>query len=155
MPRFRPLPVMAALALISCAQAAAATVIDVTKTPWCGCCSEWVERMQDAGFTVTVRDVEDMTPTARAAGVPDNLRSCHTAKVEGYTIEGHVPAQDIRRLLAQRPDAVGLSVPGMVAGSPGMEVPGRSDPYMVVLIGRDGKHRVWARYEGGAAPHSH
>ncbi|MEX0342979.1 MAG: DUF411 domain-containing protein [Erythrobacter sp.] len=150
----RPLSMLLApLALLACTQAAAATVIDVTKTPWCGCCSEWVERMEAAGFTVTTRDVEDLDPVAQAAGVPDTLRSCHTAKVEGYTIEGHVPAADIRRLLASRPDAVGLSVPGMVAGSPGMEVPGRSDPYMVVLIGRDGKHRVWARYEGGAPAH--
>lgn len=155
MPRFRPLSAMAVLALISCTQAAAATVIDVTKTPWCGCCSEWVERMQEAGFTMKVTDVDDMTPTARAAGVPDTLRSCHTARVDGYTIEGHVPAADIRRLLAERPDAVGLSVPGMVAGSPGMEVPGRADSYTVVLIGRDGKHSVWARHEGSAEAHGH
>lgn len=155
MPRFRPLSAMAVLALISCTQAAAATVIDVTKTPWCGCCSEWVERMQEAGFTMTVNNVDDMTPTARAAGVPDTLRSCHTARVDGYTIEGHVPAADIRRLLQERPDAVGLSVPGMPAGSPGMEVAGRADTYQTVLIMKDGRHRVWATHQGGAEAHQH
>ncbi|MGI8943560.1 MAG: DUF411 domain-containing protein [Qipengyuania sp.] len=143
------------LALIACTQSAAASVMEVTKTPWCGCCSEWVERMEAAGFELKVRDVEDMTPVARAAGVPDPLRSCHTARVDGYTIEGHVPAEDIRRLLAERPDAIGLSVPGMVVGSPGMEQGDRVDSYQVVLIGRDGRHSVWATHGGSAPAHKH
>ena len=142
---------LAPLALVACAQAATAATLDVVKSPTCGCCTQWVERMKAAGFTVNVRDVPDTTPVAQAAGVPDTMRSCHTAKVGGYVIEGHVPAADIKRLLAQKPTgAVGLSVPGMVAGSPGMEVPGRSDRYRVMLIQKDGRHTVWATHGGGA-----
>ena len=142
---------LAPFALIACAQAATAATLDVVKSPTCGCCTQWVERMKAAGFTVNVRDVPDTTPVAQAAGVPDTMRSCHTAKVGGYVIEGHVPAADIKRLLAQKPTgAVGLSVPGMVAGSPGMEVPGRSDRYQVMLIRKDGRHTVWATHGGGA-----
>ena len=136
---------LAPLALIACAGSAAAATLNVTKTPTCGCCSVWIERMKAAGFDVTARDVADTGPVAKAAGVPDRLRSCHTAKIGGYVIEGHVPAADIRRLLAQKPKgAVGLSVPGMVAGSPGMEMGGRVDRYQVLLIQRDGLHKVWA-----------
>ncbi len=150
------LSLFAPLALIACAQAATAATLEVIKTPTCGCCSVWVERMQAAGFTVKARNVEDTSPIAKAAGVPDGLRSCHTAKVGGYVIEGHVPAADIKRLLAQKPKgAVGLSVPGMVAGSPGMEVPGRSDRYQVMLIMPDGKHKVWATHGGNADKHAH
>lgn len=146
---------LAPLALIACAQAATAATLEVIKTPTCGCCTAWVERMQAAGFTVKARNVEDTSPIAKAAGVPDRLRSCHTAKIGGYVIEGHVPAADIKRLLAQKPKgAVGLSVPGMVAGSPGMEVPGRSDRYQVMLIQKDGKHKVWATHGGSAAKHA-
>lgn len=140
---------LAPFALVACAQAATAATLEVVKTPTCGCCSQWVERMQAAGFTVNARNVEDTAPIAKAAGVPDRLRSCHTAKIGGYVIEGHVPAADIERLLAQKPKgAVGLSVPGMVAGSPGMEVPGRADRYQVMLIQKDGKHKVWATHGG-------
>lgn len=150
------LSLFAPLALIACAQAATAATLEVIKTPTCGCCSVWVERMQAAGFTVKARNVEDTSPIAKAAGVPDGLRSCHTAKVGGYAIEGHVPAADIKRLLAQKPKgAVGLSVPGMVAGSPGMEVPGRSDRYQVMLIMPDGKHKVWATHGDSADKHAH
>lgn len=146
---------LAPLALIACASAATAATLDVVKTPTCGCCSLWIKRMEAAGFTMKSRDVPDTGPTAKAAGVPDRLRSCHTAKVGGYVIEGHVPAADIRRLLAQKPKgAVGLSVPGMVAGSPGMEMPGRSDRYQVLLIMRDGKHKVWATHGGAPAKHA-
>ncbi len=151
----RKLSLFAPLALIACAQAATAATLDVIKTPTCGCCSAWVERMKAAGFTVKVRDVEDTAPIARAAGVPDTMRSCHTARIGGYAIEGHVPAADIRRLLAQKPKAIGLSVPGMVAGSPGMEVPGRSDRYRVMLLKADGKHSVWATHGGQAEVHRH
>lgn len=140
----------ASLALLACANASAAAMLEVVKTPTCGCCSVWIERMKAAGFTVMARDVADTAPVAQAAGVPDRLRSCHTAKIAGYVIEGHVPAADIRRLVAQKPKgAVGLSVPGMVAGSPGMEMDGRVDRYQVMLIRKDGKHAVWATHGGG------
>jgi hypothetical protein len=139
---------LAPLALLASASAATAATLDVVKSPTCGCCSVWIERMKAAGFTVQARDVADPGPTAKAAGVPDALRSCHTAKIGGYAIEGHVPAADIKRLLAQKPKAVGLSVPGMVAGSPGMEVAGRSDRYQVMLIQKDGKPKVWATHGG-------
>lgn len=146
------LQLLAPLALIACANAATAATLEVVKTPTCGCCTEWVERMKSAGFTVKARNVEDTSPIAKAAGVPDRLRSCHTAKIGGYVIEGHVPAADIKRLLAQKPKgAVGLSVPGMVAGSPGMEMGGRVDRYQVMLIQKGGKARVWATHGGSPA----
>ena len=147
------LSLLTPLALIACAQAATAATLEVVKTPSCGCCTEWVQRMQAAGFTVKARNVADTWPVAKAAGIPDRLRSCHTAKVGGYVIEGHVPAADIKRLLKQKPKAIGLSVPGMVAGSPGMEVPGRFDRYQVMLIQKDGKHKVWATHGGSPAQH--
>ena len=142
------LTLFAPFALVACAQAATAATLEVVKTPSCGCCKVWVERMKAAGFAVTTRDVEDTSPVAKAAGVPDTMRSCHTARIGGYVIEGHVPAADIKRLLAQKPKAVGLSVPGMVAGSPGMEMGGRADPYKVMLIQKDGKPKVWATHGG-------
>ena len=144
--------IVAPFALLACGQAISASVLEVAKTPWCGCCTAWIERMEAAGFTMKVREVEDTGPVASAAGVPANLRSCHTTTVEGYVIEGHVPAEDIRRLLAERPDAVGLSVPGMPAGSPGMEMGDRVDRYQTVLIMRDGRHRVWASHGPAAVP---
>ncbi|MFK4004232.1 DUF411 domain-containing protein [Qipengyuania sp. NPDC077563] len=155
MKSFRIASLVAPLALIACAQAASATVIEVMKSPYCGCCTEWVERMRAAGFTVEVTEVEDTAPAAKSAGIPDNLRSCHTATVEGYAIEGHVPAEDIRTLLAKKPDAVGLAVPGMPVGSPGMEMEGRAERYQVVLVARDGQHRVFATHGGTADAHVH
>ena len=149
------LSMFAPFALLACASAATAATLDVIKTPTCGCCSVWIERMKAAGFTVQSRDVADTSPAAKAAGVPDTMRSCHTARIGGYVIEGHVPAADIRRLLAQKPKAVGLSVPGMVAGSPGMEMGGRGERYQVMLIRKDGKHSVWATHGGSAEAHVH
>ena len=146
---------IAPLAFLACAQGLAAATLEVVKTPTCGCCSVWIERMRAAGFTVKARNVEDTSPAAKAAGVPDALRSCHAATIGGYVIEGHVPAADIRRLLAQKPKAVGLAVPGMVAGSPGMEMGGRVDRYQVMLIQKDGKHAVWATHGLTADAHKH
>jgi len=131
------LALLAGLALF--AGQAAAQEIHVHKTPWCGCCVKWIDHLEDNGFEVTVEEHEDMTPVKLEAGVPTELHSCHTARVEGYVIEGHVPAADIARLLADRPEAGGLAVPGMPAGSPGMEVPGHSQPYDVFLF--DGARR--------------
>jgi hypothetical protein len=120
--------------------------ITVHKTPWCGCCSDWVAHLQENGLSVTVVEQRDLTRTRASLHVPTELASCHTAEVAGYSIEGHVPAGDIRRLLLERPDGVrGLAVPGMPLGSPGMEVGGRSQPYDVIAFG-DGERRVYARY---------
>ena len=144
--RRRLLALAAPLALLACAESAAAAVLVVTKTASCGCCKHWVEHMKKAGFTLKVHDVEDVTPTARRLGVPDKLRSCHTSAIGGYAIEGHVPAADVRRLLAQRPKAAGIAVPGMVAGSPGMEQSGLKQPYKTILFDRAGKTRVFASH---------
>ena len=144
--RRREFLALAPLALIACAEAAAATVVEVVKSPYCGCCTQWVEHLRTAGFEVRVVDIEDVTPTARRLGVPDDLRSCHTASVGGYAIEGHVPAADIRRLLAERPDAAGIAVPGMPIGSPGMEQGERRQRYATILFGRDGSRRLFAQH---------
>lgn len=117
----------------------------VHKTPWCGCCAAWVAHIEEAGFAVRVEEHEDLTPIKTEAGVPGELQSCHTAMIGGYVIEGHVPAADIARLLEEGPDAIGLAVPGMPAGSPGMEVPGYSQAYEVVLFTEDGRE-VFARH---------
>ena len=137
---------LAPLALLACVQSAAASTIEVVKSPFCGCCTHWIEYLRHEGFEVNVVDAEDVTPTARRLGVPDALRSCHTASVDGYAIEGHVPAADIRRLLAERPDAAGLAVPGMPIGSPGMEQGDRREPYQTILFGRDGRRTVFAQH---------
>ena len=118
----------------------------VWKTPWCGCCGNWVDHMRDQGFSVAVRQVEDLDPIKRMAAVPEKLQSCHTAHVGGYVIEGHVPAADVKRLLSSRPDALGLAVPGMPSGSPGMEN-GMRDPYDVLLIGRDDHIERFGSYD--------
>lgn len=138
--------ILAPLALLACAEAAvAAPTLIVTKNAACGCCDGWVEHMQNAGFKVEVQVVDDVTPTAKRLGVPDKLRSCHTTEAGDYVIEGHVPAGDIERLLASKPKAIGLAVPGMVAGSPGMEG-GRAERYDVILFARGGKTSVFASH---------
>jgi hypothetical protein len=119
-----------------------ATRIEVWKDSSCGCCGEWVKHLQAAGFRVEVNDVGNSAARARL-GIPAVLGSCHTAEVAGYAIEGHVPAADIRRLLAEKPKAIGLAVPGMPIGSPGMEQGSRRDPYDVLLVLRDGRTRVF------------
>lgn len=134
------------LALIACVQSAAAATIEVVKSPYCGCCTLWVDYLRRAGFEVRVVEAEDVTPTARRHGVPDDLRSCHTATIEGYAIEGHVPAEDIRRLIAERPAAAGLAVPGMPIGSPGMEQGDRRQSYASILFTRDGGRSEFARH---------
>lgn len=126
---------------------AASTLMVVHKNPHCGCCVLWIDHMREAGFTVEVRDHDDMGPIKQRVGVPYAKGSCHTAEVDGYFIEGHVPAEDVKRLLAERPDARGLTVPGMPAGSPGMEMPdGTVHPYAVELVHRDGATSEYARH---------
>jgi len=130
-----------------CAQLAQARgpVVEVFKSATCGCCTEWVKHLRAHGFEVSARDVRDPAAYRAKFGVPERLGSCHTARVEGYAIEGHVPAREIRRLLAERPRAVGLAVPAMPRGSPGMEGSVR-DPYDVLLFDAEGRTRVYASY---------
>ena len=131
---------------------AQATTVQVWKDPNCGCCHLWVEHLQASGFKVEVRDVGN-TAARKRLGMPEQLGSCHTATVGGYVIEGHVPAADIHRLLKERPVALGLSVPGMPIGSPGMDGPeykGRKDAYDVLLVQKDGSSKSFQRYPGQA-----
>ena len=129
---------------------AQATTVQVWKDPNCGCCQLWVEHLQASGFKVEVRDVGN-TAARKRLGMPEKFGSCHTASVGGYVIEGHVPAADIQRLLKQRPVALGLSVPGMPIGSPGMDGPeykGRKDAYDVLLVQKDGSSKSFQHYPG-------
>jgi hypothetical protein len=120
----------------------------VTKDPTCGCCSGWVEHLKQAGFPVEVVETSGINRVKTRLGVPSNLASCHTGEVAGYVIEGHVPATSIRRLLAEKPRAIGLAVPGMPVGSPGMEVEGMApETYEVILFGPGGQH-TFARFRG-------
>ncbi|MBP6771764.1 MAG: DUF411 domain-containing protein [Gemmatimonadaceae bacterium] len=128
----------------SAAKSAPIRDIVVYKDPHCGCCSEWVKHMKAAGFVVTSRDTADMTTVKRSMGVPEALESCHTGRIGRYTIEGHVPADVIAKLLAEQPAGRGLAVPGMPVGSPGMEMGGRKDKYDVLLFDAAGKTRVYA-----------
>jgi hypothetical protein len=119
----------------------------VHKNPSCGCCELWVEHLRKAGYRVEVRDEEDLNAVKERLGVPYGKGSCHTAEVEGYIVEGHVPVEDIERLLAEKPDARGLVLPGMPLGSPGMEVPdGTVQPYTVELVQRDGTTVAFAAH---------
>lgn len=122
--------------------------MQVAKDPDCGCCADWVAILQEAGFAVSV---EEMDPAAlqdrkAAAGIPEAMRSCHTGLIEGYAVEGHVPVRDILRLLDERPEAVGLAVPGMPFGSPGMGPEDQREAYDVFLIRADGSSEVFASY---------
>ena len=117
--------------------------VTVYKSPSCGCCKEWVKHMTKAGFTVQVHDVDDVTEMKKTAGVPDKLASCHTALVGKYVIEGHVPADLVTKMLNEKATFLGLAVPGMVQGSPGMET-GAKQPYDVISFTRDGKSSVYA-----------
>lgn len=128
---------------------AAAPVIDVWKSPSCGCCKGWIEHLEAAGFVVRAHDTGNTAVRARL-GIPARLGSCHTGQVGGYAVEGHVPARDIRRLLAEKPKAVGLVVPGMPVGSPGMEDGSRRDAYDVLLVRADGTTAVFASYPRAA-----
>lgn len=124
------------------------TPVEVWKDPNCGCCKDWVDHMQANGFQVTVHETGNNAVRARL-GLPQKLGSCHTALVGGYLVEGHVPASDVRALLQQKPKALGLTVPGMPVGSPGMDgaVYGdRRDPYDVLLVARNGSTRVFKSY---------
>ncbi len=125
---------------------AALPVITVYKTPTCGCCKMWNAHLEQAGFTVKSVDLPHLNEVKAEYGIPPALQSCHTGVVDGYVIEGHVPAEDIKRLLAEQPEAAGLTVPGMPVGSPGMEVPGQpAQPYDVLLVS-NGQTSVYASH---------
>ncbi|MBS0455111.1 MAG: DUF411 domain-containing protein [Proteobacteria bacterium] len=131
-------------------QNAQAASIEVWKDPSCGCCKDWVKHLEDNGFTVKVNEAGNNAARSRL-GVDRKFGSCHTGLVGGYAIEGHVPAQDIQRLLKEKPSAIGLAVPGMPVGSPGMDGPAydnRKDPFEVLLLTRDGGSKVFQRYAG-------
>ena len=132
--------------------------VTVWKTPSCGCCKDWVIHLRKEGFNVVTNDVNDTAPIRQKLGLPAKDGSCHTAHVSGYVIEGHVPASEVKRLLREKPVAIGLAVPGMPVGSPGMEMPGEMqgarDAFDVVLVTRDGSSRVYQSYAAKAASKS-
>jgi hypothetical protein len=136
----------APLALSLPAGADALPEVTVHRDPGCGCCGAWIEHLRRAGFPVKVVQTRDLASVRKRLNVPADLGSCHTAEVQGYVVEGHVPAAAVRQLLAQKPEAVGLAVPGMPIGSPGMEG-GAAETYEVVLFGPQGR-RTFARYRG-------
>lgn len=135
----------APLALVSPRASSAAPMVSVTKLEGCGCCDLWAEHLRKNGFSVSVRAVPDLAPVRKKYGIVKDFDTCHIALVEGYAIDGHVPAADIHRLLRSKLKVAGLVVPGMPAGSPGMEGP-RSDPYEVLTFDRNGAVQVYARY---------
>ncbi len=123
------------------------TTITVYKSASCGCCAKWVDHLRANGFAPVVHDEEDMDAIKAEMGVPKDVRSCHTALLDRYLVEGHVPAADLRRLLAERPSVDGLAVPGMPKSTPGMAVPGDPhEPYEVVAFARDGKTTRFAQH---------
>jgi hypothetical protein len=122
--------------------------IEVWKDPACGCCKDWIAHLEQNGFRATVHETGN-TDARERLGMPQKFASCHTARIAGYLVEGHVPSRDIDRLLKERPPAIGLAVPAMPIGSPGMDGPaykGRKDPYDVLLVLKDGGYRVWQAY---------
>lgn len=124
----------------------AAAPIHVFKNPDCGCCNAWINHLKAAGFVVQVTDTADTSSVRKRFGMPERLAGCHTATLEGYVVEGHVPAADIKRFLVMKPQAIGIAVFGMPVGSPGMEYGDRRDPYQVLLVDRNGRERVFASY---------
>lgn len=134
----------------SASTASGLPLLVVNKSPTCGCCGVWVDHMREAGFDVQVNSVNNLNPIKERVGVPLGKGSCHTAEVGGYFVEGHVPAEDVKRLLVEKPDAKGLVVPGMPLGSPGMEAPdGTVQPYTVEIVGRDGDTSAFAQHGQG------
>ena len=135
-----------AFAAMFVGSAAHAATMTVYKSPSCGCCAKWVEHAEKHGFAVKVVPTADMMALKSKLGVPDEAMSCHTTKVDNYVVEGHVPAADIKRLLAQKPKARGIAVAGMPMGSPGMEHGNHRQPYSTMLIGLDGKTKTFAQH---------
>ena len=140
----------AVIALVATAGSSVAAqrpgTVEVYKSPTCGCCALWVKHLEANGFTTRVTEREDLAPIKTKHGVPAKAGSCHTAIVDGYVVEGHVPAADIKRLLKERPAVVGLAVPGMPIGSPGMEFGSTVQPYNVLSFDRSGQVKVYSTY---------
>jgi len=142
--------VIAGLALAGTLAAAArpaeqGLAMTVYKTPTCGCCAKWVEHMKAAGFKVQVQDMDDLTEIKQASGVPVRIRTCHTAVVGNYVVEGHVPADLVKKMLSEKPKVTGIAVPGMPIGSPGMESGTEKAPHDVVLFDKSGTTTVYAK----------
>lgn len=139
--------VLLAVVSIGCTRAPTGAIeVIVYKNATCSCCKDWIRHLEANGFAVKAHDVPDLTAVKRQSGVSAHLTSCHTARVGGYVIEGHVPARDIKHLLAEKPAVRGLAVPGMPVGSPGMEVGARKDPYNVYTFDRAGRTTVYSSY---------
>ena len=129
-----------------------APLLTVYKTPTCGCCAAWADHMERKGFRVETVDMPTLTALKDSLGVPSDLTSCHTGTVDGYVVEGHVPAEQVRRMLEERPDARGLAVPGMPIGSPGMEQGDTRQPYDVLIVDEGGEASVYEHIEGNTRP---
>ena len=128
-------------------QTAGGPLVEVFKSPTCGCCSKWVEHLRASGFTVRTTDLNDLHQIKASRGVPAELQSCHTAIVGGYVVEGHVPASDVQRLLKEKPSVVGIAVGGMPVGSPGMEFRDlKPQAYNVMSFDKTGKTAVFAKH---------
>jgi len=128
-------------------QKPAGPMVEVFKTPTCGCCQNWVEHLRKSGFNVRTTDLNDLSEIKKSRGVPEQVQSCHTAVVDGYVVEGHVPASDIQRMLTEKPAIAGIAVGGMPTGSPGMDFPGvKAQPYNVMSFDKNGATRVFAKH---------
>jgi hypothetical protein len=136
---------LAAIGLVPAARAFAALPV-FYRSPGCGCCHVWTERMAEAGMPVALEDSDDLAAISAKMGIPPGLEGCHVGEIGGYIVSGHVPPADVERLLSEKPDALGLVVPGMPAGSPGMEMGGQTERYDVLLLARDGTTGVFATH---------
>ena len=137
---------LAAVAALPALAAMPSAEVQVFKSRTCNCCAAWVEHLRSAGFAVRVAEVNSAAVERKRLGMPDRFGSCHTATVAGYVLEGHVPAAEVKRLLAAKPRAIGLAVPSMPVGAPGMEMGARKDPYQVLLVELTGQASVYASY---------
>jgi hypothetical protein len=143
--RLHSLLIAATLAASGSALAQSLPQVDVYKSPTCDCCGKWIEHMRQSGFKVEAHVVTDVPGNRKKLGMPDKFGSCHTSKVGGYLVEGHVPAADVKRMLQEKPKAVGLAAPGMPPGSPGMDIP-NAPPYDTLLVQANGSSRVFAKH---------
>ena len=142
--------VLPSLLLVSALASASALAqslpkVDIYKSPSCGCCGKWIEHMKSNGFKVEIHEVTDISGNRKKLGMPDKFGSCHTSKIGAYVVEGHVPAADVKRLLKEKPKAIGIAVPSMPPGSPGMDIP-NSPPYETLLVQSDGSNQVFAKH---------